>query len=308
MFTVLIVAIMVVFLMMIMVATVDVNSFFDWLKDVWKNLWKKNITAPEQEEFQHVKQAKLWHALLKELGKDADLDDLVSLALKHNVSGDEIPYRAIFTKEEFHVVLKQTLKERYEKLESDGYEGDFSLGNLPVAQHVKRLAAYILDLQTSLSMLEEKEQGFGLSEKAIAKKTQIKQDILASEEEIGKYAYLKFLKKQNGIISQQLSFHKFVAMEEEELLEMVDSKIGGGKPVFKSKVDKVNTPTSPALIELNDFLSENKLPDNVYGELQETIADIQKKLRDQKKKEVDEKVLTEAKVLNQTARQYHEMD
>ncbi|AJD93223.1 hypothetical protein JMA_39050 (plasmid) [Jeotgalibacillus malaysiensis] len=261
----------------------------------------------ENEKEKYVEQAVKWHTLLKELGEHSDLDELVRIAEESHVSDDEIPYRVLLTKEEFHVVLKQTLKERYENLELDGYEGEFTIDNLTVAVHVKRLAAYILDLQTSLLMLEEKEQAFGLSPEGTAKKNQIKQDIVESEEEIGKYAYLKSLGKKNDIISEQLSFRQFVAVEEEELLEMVDSKIGNGKPVFKNKVDTVNTPTSPALVELNKFMSENKLPDTIYNEIQDTIVDIQKKLRDQDKEKEYDKLLTEAKILEQTARKYHQI-
>lgn len=261
----------------------------------------------ENEKEKYIEQTLKWHTLLKELGEHSDLDELVRIAVKSHVSDDKIPYRALFTKEEFHVVLKQTMKERYENLELDGYKGEFSLDNLSVAHHVKQLAAYILDLQTSLLMFEEKEQGFGLSEKAKVKKGQIEQDIVASKEEIEKYAYLKSLGKKNDIISEQLSFRQFVAVEEEELLEMVESKIGNGKPVFKNKVDTVNMPTSPALEELNEFLNVNILPERVCKELQDTIGDIQQKLLLQSQESQEEKLITEAKVLKQTARQYHEL-
>lgn len=261
----------------------------------------------ENEKEKYVEQAVRWHTLLKELGEHADLDELVRIADKSHVSDDEIPYRALFTKEEFHVILKQVLEERYENLESDGYEGEFTLDNLTVAGHVKRLAAYILDLQTSLLMLEEKEQAFGLSEKAKAKKKQLKQDVVDSKEEIGKFAYLKSLGKKNDIISEQLGFRQFVAVEEDELLEMVENKVGNGKPVFKNKMDAVNMLTSPALEELNEFLSENTLPESVYEELQDTIRDIQQKLFLQSQESQEENLITEAKVLKQTARQYHEL-
>lgn len=274
---------------------------------------KNNVRRKEKEEnakmnnSQHVVQAKLWHESLKELGENQDLEALIKLAHDNNVPDGKFLYKVLFSREELHVVLKQAFKERYKKLTDDGYGGQFNIDTLPVAVHVKRLAAYVLELRESLSMLEEKEKGFELSEKALEKKRQIEIEIVSSEEEISKYAYAELLRTDGTTRYENLEFYKFVAVEEEELLEMVDSKISGGKPVFKRKMDTSVTPTSPALEELNQFLSENKLPESVYKELQDTISDIQQKLLLQSRETEDENLLTEAKVLKQTARQFHDL-
>lgn len=264
-------------------------------------------SASKPEPKESLEQATSWHEALTSLGESQDVEWLNQLAKKQNVADNAIPFQAVFSKEEYLVLLHQFYKSKERTLKHDGYEGAFSINALPVAVQVKRLATYILELRKSLAMIAEKEKTFGLSTDGTAKKRELERELKASEDEISKYAYLEFVSMKNGLATRNLVFHEHAAIDEDELFEMVQQNIQKTKPVRRQAQPSSSAVTSPALADLNQFLNENHLPEDVYEELQQTMNQIEKKLRDQSQEDADEALRNKAKVLKETAKQYHEL-
>lgn len=273
-----------------------------------RRMKREVVTKDEQDEdSEHRREAKAWCEALTELGESPDMEALCSLANSQNVAENMIPFQAVFSKEEYLVLLHQFYKSKERTLKHDGYEGAFSMKTLPVAVQVKRLATYILELRKSISMIEEKEKTFGLSLDGTAKKRELEKELESSENEISKYAYLEFVSMNNGLATRNLVFHEHAAIDESELFEMVQQNIQKTKPVRRQTHTSSGTVTSPALADLNQFLNDHHLPEDVYEELQQTMNQIEQKLRDQSQEDADKEIRDKARVLKETAKQYHEL-
>ncbi|AJD93224.1 hypothetical protein JMA_39060 (plasmid) [Jeotgalibacillus malaysiensis] len=268
---------------------------------------RKHESNSKTDDSSVFKQAKLWQKSLSELGETREFDTLLNIAKKHDTPLDSVPFEAVFTHDEYRFVLSKFYSDLSKV--TDGFAGSFSFETLPVAVHVKNISQYALKLKDSISILEEKERVSELSLKGKEKMERLKEELTSVETEITNFTYNRVTTRDSvgRVIGKRLTFYKFAGEDEEKLLELVDQNLVGGKPEFKPHVPKADIPTSPALEELNEFLNEHTLPSDVYEELSETMKAIQQTLIGRNKEEEEETIRTKAKVLNDTAKQYHQI-
>lgn len=267
----------------------------------------KGIVSHQESSLPEAKfyeRACMWKKELKKYGLESDFDDLVMWAEKNVLETTQIPYLAVFTNEEYLSLLKRLTGDRFEHLKSYGTGGFFEMDTLASAFHVKQLLQYSDKLNESISILEEKESVSKLSDEALLKLNSMRVEIWEIEMEKNRYVYLKPLSD----VSQKVTFKKFAIMEEEDLMDIVFENLKGGKPVIrKANQFDESVVTSPALLEINDFLNENKLPEDVYQELQDTMNRIKTKLLNDQRQEVDESLRRQAEVLNTSSKDYHKI-
>lgn len=248
--------------------------------------------------------ANMWKKELKRYGLESDFDDLVMWAEKNVLDTTRIPYLAVFTNEEYLSLLKRLTGNGFKDLKSYGGGGFFEMDTLASAFHVKQLLQYSNKLNESISILEEKESVSKLSVEALLKLNDMRLELSEVEMEINRYVYLKPLSDS----SKKVTFKKFAIMEEDDLMDIVFENLKGGKPVIrKSNQFDESVVTSPALLEINDFLNENKLPDDVYQELQDTMNRIKTKLLNDQRQEVEKSLRRQAEVLNTSSKDYHKI-
>lgn len=256
-----------------------------------------------------LEQAKRWHEALLALGEKSDLEKLERIALKREILEWEFPYEALFTVEELTHLIDYHFPDE-EDISLDLYtweEGRFEFDVIESAVYAKQLVAYLHKIEDSLDMLGTKETMASASASVKAK-----WDNLCKEEEETLHELLRVTNcEQISQLDYHLTFSKTALLPEEELLGLVDANLKEGKPVAQKLIYPKNGAypvTSPALVDLNQFLNENELPDDVYHELQRTIQEIEARLRNETAEKADEEIRMEADILNQAAKQYHQIN
>lgn len=258
----------------------------------------------KSEKSPKVQRAEKWQEALRNLGEERDFKKLLEQAKKDDVLPDEIPFQAVLTKKEYRSLLSKLLPgEDLDSFKSDGYASGFDFDTLNSAVYAKNLSLYIDSLAESLDLLNEKAKGKALSDTLEEKRRSLQKEYDESLEELLSIIRLRDL--PNNL--REMVFSNVVLMNEDELLEVIEAKTKKGKPVAKTAGSSAEVVTSPALVELNEFLNEYYLPNDVYKELQETMNQIESKLRKIKKDKEVESVRSEAQALNETAKKYHEI-
>lgn len=253
---------------------------------------KPRIISKEEEK------ARVWQEKLIELGENPDFSLLLKEASYEVVPKECITYEAFMTKQEFSQILKCLGGNPSE----DGFKGWTPFESLASGIEAKKLAFLIHKLDKSISLLENKEKSSGLTAEGKKRLNTLKKNKLKRNAELESH-----VEAWNGERKTQPKFSTVAYQDETELLKKIDQLVLEGESVFIAKRDIpiVMNNTSPALIELDEFLKENRLPEKVTRELEDTMRKIQEKLIVQKQENDDELILMNAKALNQSAKTYH---
>lgn len=252
-----------------------------------------------------------WREHLEHFGIKIDNDTLEkAFETNKQKSKERIPFELIFSEAEYEWLLGRisanyrhsALQSSYKNVssfKSFGIETDL----LETALYVKNLLTYIQTIQDSKNLVGLEQNRERWSEKAKKKWAVLEKEHVETQDIVDSIIYPVFLEEDWF----RLSFSNESLLSEDERLELVDKKMEQGKPVFRKK-SVANLPvTSPALIEINDFLNQHELPEAVESELKETMNKIQEKLKNQTRKSDEEKLLLDASVLNTTAKDYHQL-
>lgn len=262
-------------------------------------------TNQDLKEVNRIKQAQLWKRELEKCGLHPSLDSLVGLSDGREIKPAVIPYQTVFSMDEYYH-LSIILQEGGFDQVSESYDGNFQIENLPVAVHVKNLVVHTRHLKDALTILMNKERGQTLSDKEREKKEELQKELEDCKQEIKSYCTVTTIRSWGDPYSR-IVFNPYVAMDEEEMLTLISSTVKTEKPVFTKPEAHDTHVTSPALEELNTFLNENQLPDKTTQELIETMNLIERTLRAQHERTKLNNTLLEAKVLDATARKYHQI-
>lgn len=249
----------------------------------------------EPNQTREEKRARLWEQALIDLGESPDFALLKKEASYEAVPNDCITYEAVMTEKEFTRLLHWLGGRETE----NGYSGWFDFESLPSAIQAKKLVFLIDRLNESVQLLKEKANGSGLTEAGESKKLTLENELEKRKEELKHHA--PTLSEGKG----QMKFSKVAYLEESDLLDSIDKLVKEGEDAFKTPVKPLQMPTSLPLLELNQFLNENELPEEVSQELQDTMRQIKEKLSDTNEAKEKEKVLLNAVVLNDSAKMYH---
>lgn len=272
---------------------------------------KKRDSDFRQQENLVLKQkvfqtATMWEKELKELGENSDLEKLERIVSSNNFQEGWVPWEVLFTREDFHYLLSYYKPENVYSVTNDGYKnGAFTIDTIETAVYVKNLVAHIKEIKKAKEMLNKEFWSTG-SETMREKWITLDKMESKTKHEISRAIYFK---KFEGTVFR-LCFSKTAILPEEDLVEAVDEIIKKGMPVAKtrSQLDKDSLQvTSPALVDLNQFLNQNELPDDVYTELQTTIRQIENRLRKEKESEAEADIRLEAEVRTKTAKEYHQI-
>lgn len=241
------------------------------------------------------KRARMWEQALVDLGESPDVALLKKEANYEAVPHDCITYEAVMTEKEFNRILYWIGGEETE----NGYSGWFDFETLPSAIQAKKLVFLIDRLSESVQLLKQKAYSSGLTEAGESKKLTLEKELEKRQEELKHHA--PSLSKCKG----QMKFSKVAFREESDLLDTIDKLVKEGEDALETPVNQLQMPTSLPLLELNQFLNENQLPEDVSQELQNTMRQIKEKLSDTNEAKEREKVLLDAVVLNGSAKMYH---
>lgn len=281
-----------------------VISIFTWIVMDLKN--KKRIEQMERIEPKDTldshSRAKLWVEALIGFGETPDVDKLIEMSQEKDIPKNEMPFRAVFSRDDYLSLLSRmsTGKNWWEE-KKNGYGGDFYFITLESAVYVKRLNTYLNTLEHSIEMLEEKSNGVSLSTKAKEKLDSMKLELESKNKELDLAVYFEGLPKN----SKRIAFSKIVLKKEDEILEEIEKQLKATNPGFKQVVPQKLANSSPALLELKEFLENHQLPEEYEQELRKTMEKIEEKLNDAKDEKEKERLLSEAMVLNDSAKMYH---
>lgn len=255
-----------------------------------------------------LEQAKRWHEALLALGEKPDLETLERIALDRKIEESKFPFQALFTAEEF----TQLVDYHYPEEEGDGSDyhiwvtGTFAFNTIETAVYAKQLLVYLNKIEASLDMI-------GTKETIVSASASVKEKWgkLCHKAEETRHELLRVSKCEDSLDwTYQLTFSKTALLPEEELLGLVDENIKEGKPVAQKLIyskDGAYPVTSPALMDLNQFLNENELPDDVYTELQKTISEIETRLKEEREVDKEINIRLEAEIRTKTAKEYHQI-
>ncbi|AJD93225.1 hypothetical protein JMA_39070 (plasmid) [Jeotgalibacillus malaysiensis] len=272
---------------------------------------EKKKAIQEQIKAERLKQAKGWKESLDALGIHHSVESLLNMGGGRIFEENQLPLQTVFTQDEYSKLVSILLPEYVKRFDKDGCYKSVHLDELSVAVHAKELTVYVQKLEEALDVLVKKERWQTLSDKELEKKEELKSEIEQCKVEIKGYSEFQLdLNRtitEKGIVSGHVVFNPFTSFDEEKVLKLVTSIIGTGKPEMKEPVLKGTHVTSPALEELNTFLNENQLPDKTTQELIETMNLIERTLRAQHERTKLNNTLLQAKVLDETARKYHQI-
>jgi len=286
-----------------------------------KKMKKKEVDFREQEKSdlkemekeKGFKTAMVWKQKLEELGEEPDFTFLLEQANRKSFVETEIPFKAVMNQEEYRsILLKLEPELQVKDFNSDGYSGSFRFEALASAIHSVKLSLYLDALEESIQLLNKKENVHPLSEAAQEKRESLRSEHKEKMKELLSIISFEDLPPHH----KRLTFSEIAIVDESALLAWIDSNVESKHPLSKPKVSSkqnnqeeevVEDITSPALTALTAFLSENELPDDVRKELEDTMGKIEDKLQEQKKEDAYEKLLLDAKVLNITSKDYHQL-
>ncbi|WP_442637799.1 hypothetical protein [Rossellomorea marisflavi] len=263
---------------------------------------EKIKTKDTKDTLHSYPNAKVWVDALRSLGESPDEDKLIKISQENGTPPNEIPFRAVFQKDDYLSLLTKMMpKKNWWEESKNGYGGNFYFSTLESAIYVKRLNTYINTLEDSIKMLEEKSNGVTLSTKAKEKLDSMKIELESKNKELDLAVYFEGLPEN----MKRIAFSKVAIKQEDEILEEIEKQLKASNPGVKQFVLKEVANPSPALIELKEFLKNHKLPDEYEMELRKTMEKIEEKLNHAKDEKEKEKLLSEAMVLNDSAKMYH---
>lgn len=254
----------------------------------------------------------LWESELLKLGESPNRKDLEHIAnqrIRPETLGafqNEIPHYAIMTKEEFLAIGDALRPLGGLKIDSQYYD-TFELERLPAAIKAKYLASKWQVFSKTLAYLGEKNIWNSSQEYQEEYLRVLKQKKELSEE-INTLCKIEF-------ISDKLVFSRVVQYSESEMLshakEMMENPVKkvevAPEPELVSVAEIEKTIQSPALEELNDFLTEHDLPEEVRMKVEQTIREIKEALRKEQEEKETQILNEKADVLIATAKNWHQL-
>lgn len=272
---------------------------------------KKNHKQVQQsispKEQIHEEIATHWQVGLQKVGMSTSLPDLVEISKSHLSNDiDYIPFQLFFNREEYQYLLSLLRNGKRFSDEYDGYNGwGVKSDSLQPALYVKRLLNH-------LEVIKESRKLFGniQTKESWSRKTQMKWEQLIEEENKVNENILSLIYSNDLLDGKSfvLTFTNAGLLSEDERLELVEKKLSASKKTLSQHDfnDSVSV-TSPALVEIQQFINEHELPDDIKQELDETIASIKEKLTTSVKAKKNEKLAMDAKLLRDTAKNYHQL-
>lgn len=257
----------------------------------------------KKQKEEKLQKAKMWHETMAMLGHHTNLKELEKIALSEPVSSELIPYRALFTFPDmcfitsFHTdngsgAIHMSLINRKR----------FPFANIESAVHAKKLIGYIEKTRDAIERLGTPE-----TIQYASSSIENKWNSLRYEEKKA-VAELKRITSRDydGIIH----FSKNKILPDNEVLELIEEKLKEGKPVMKTLIGSTEEEivTSPALVDLNRFLNENALPDDVEKQLKNTIDQIEQQLRNEQVVEDESEIRMQAEFITKAAKDYHQLN
>lgn len=251
---------------------------------------------------------KQWHQSLQRIGKVIDEKALDNIYLcHHSKDKEQVPFEVFFTRRDFQLLLSYLYPNTVWDEHNDGYyDSGVQTNSLESAVYVEELLAYLKKIKDSKRLVGNKKNKANWSSKMTSKWEMLDKEEREAKANIKAILYVRPI----DIYGDEfiLSFSNEAMLSEEERLKLVDENMKNAKP---TKLDVVSegkiSITSPALIELNEFLNENQLPEEVEEELTETMRQIKEKLTLEADAKDVENVLLQASVLNTTAKDFHKI-
>lgn len=263
-----------------------------------KNRVRLRLIEEQFIEEKNDRRARLWENSLKQLGEKTDFELLLKESNYSNVPSDCITYEAVFTKNEYVSIVRRTRPETNVDKAEAGYKGWFKFENLEVAIFAKHLSNHIHKLKHSIETLKNKDEIVGISKKAQHTLNQLEEEKEAS------------LKKLKAVVrfkedSAQPEFSDLALIDESELIQEIEQGVLSEKPTIQRLALNEPTTTSPALLELNEFLLQNTVPQAISETLTDTMNQITHKLKQELETAKIEALTMEANALNRSAKQFH---
>lgn len=251
---------------------------------------------------------KHWHQSLQRVGKVIDEKALDNIYLCHHSRDEEqVPFEVFFTRRDFQSLLSYLYPKEVWNEDNDGYyDSGVQTDSLESAVYVEELLLYLKKIQDSKRLVGNKINKADWSSEATSKWEMLNKEEREAKANIKAILYARPMGENSDEFI--LSFSNEAMLSEEERLKLVDKNMKNAKPKKLSVLPKNEVSiTSPALMELNEFLNENQLPDEVEGELKETMRQIKEKLTWEADAKDVENVLLQANVLNTTAKGFHKL-
>lgn len=261
---------------------------------------------PNTESGQKYYQANnQWRLALERVGVKVEMTDLAKISDSHLTNNkDYVPFEVLFEREDVHYLLSCFYPRSRWGEDNDGYNVyGIKTDSLESALYVKGLLDYVKTIQEAKGLIGNPDTRERWSSEANEKWEMLEKEESEAKETIKSIIYEKPLNNNSFL----LSFSNDAILTDEERLQLVDEKIMGAKPVVMKRRPELDTSlnTSPALVALNTYLNENELPEDIYGELKDTMTKIEDKLRNEKKERQEDEIRMEAKAENETAKKYH---
>lgn len=246
-----------------------------------------------------------WRLALKQVGVTVSMVELAKISESHWTNDkDYVPFEVLFEREDVHYLLSCFYPRSRWGEDNDGFKVyGIRTDSLESALHVKGLLDYVKTIQEAKGLIGNPDTRERWSSEVNEKWEMLEKEESEAKNTIKSIIYEKPLNNNSFL----LSFSNDAILTDEERLQMVDEKIKGAKPVVIKRRPELDTSlnTSPALVALNTYLNENELPEDIYGELKDTMTKIEDKLRNEKKQRKEEEIRMEAKAENETAKKYH---
>lgn len=251
-----------------------------------------------------------WRQALERVGMNVETNVLDEIYASHLTKSKEfVPYEVFFSREDFRYLLSQFYSFSTWDEWSDGYkDSGVKKDELESAIHVSRLLKYLETIQESKRLVVNLEPEENWSNETMKKWKMLRGEEKEVKTTINTIIYKTELDDDTFL----LSFSKESLLTEEERFNLVDEKLKEAKPVMVKGVGGVGgldeSVTSPALVDIIAFLNQHELPEAVESELKETMEKIQEKLENQSREREEERLLLDAKVLNTTAKGFHQIE
>lgn len=269
---------------------------------------KPDESYPNTESGQRYYEANnQWRLALERVGVTVSLVELAKISESHWTNDkDYVPFEVLFEREDVHYLLSCFYPTSKWGERNDGYkEWGVKIDSLESALYVKGLLDYIKTIHEAKGMIGNPDNRHKWSSEVNEKWNMLDKEEFEAKSTIKSIIYEKPLNAPSFL----LCFSNDAILTDEERLQMVDEKIKGAKPVvIKPSIVSEEAPvTSLALVDINNFLNEHDLPEEVEEELKETMSIIKEKLQKQSEEHKEEKIRMDAQALNKAAKHYHQV-
>ncbi|WP_442637859.1 hypothetical protein [Rossellomorea marisflavi] len=275
-------------------------------REIKKNQQHVQQSISQKEQI-HEEIAIHWQVELQKVGISTSLPDLVEISKIHLSNDiDYIPFQLFFKREEYQYLLTLLRNGKRFSDEHDGYNGwGVKSDSLQPALYVKRLLNHLEVIKESRKLFGNIDTKESWSRKTVMKWEQLIQEENKVNENILSLIYANDLPDGKSFV---LTFTNAGLLSEDERLELVEKKLSASKKTLSQHdFNDSESVTSPALVEIHQFINEHELPDEIKQELDETIASIKEKLTNSVKEKQNEKLAMDAKLLRDTAKNYHQL-